>query len=271
VPNADHQTGMLAGVEKWVQESGFDLELASAHAFMTAGFQVQQSSYFEDPESGDAREIDIVAEDPDPTYLGALRILFVVECKASKKGPWVLFTSSESMTLGNRLMNFAVLSEGGFDAVGANIDQMMARVGWFAKDNDKVAYAFRQAYAKDGTDPAFAASISVAKACKAATARAIEKPPSALIVFPLIVVDAPLVVCALDDGGRVELREIDEFEYVFHGLRDQRMAPCIRVVTRERVEGFAEDARAQAGIIRDVLSGWTESYKRSLVGKPPTD
>jgi hypothetical protein len=147
---------MLNGVQRWVNESGFDLELDTARAFIAAGFQVEQSSFFEDSESGDVREVDLIAEDPEPDYFGALQIMFVVECKASRKGPWVMFASSRSMTLGNRLMNFGVLSEGAFDAIGDNLDQMIARVSWFTKENDEVAYAFPQAHSRDGTDAAFA-------------------------------------------------------------------------------------------------------------------
>ena len=37
---------MLSGVERWVHESGVDLEFGTAHAFMAAGLQVQQFSCF---------------------------------------------------------------------------------------------------------------------------------------------------------------------------------------------------------------------------------
>ena len=48
--------------------------MKTAAAFRAAGFEVRQSSYYIDQETGKGREIDVLAMDPDPYMLGATRI-----------------------------------------------------------------------------------------------------------------------------------------------------------------------------------------------------
>jgi hypothetical protein len=57
-----------------------------------AGFQVVQSAYFGDPSTAKARELDVVAFRVwrSPHILWQLTL--IVECKVSKRQPWVMFT-----------------------------------------------------------------------------------------------------------------------------------------------------------------------------------
>jgi len=48
-------------VEKWLNEQGYPLEMRVASVLQQGGFRVVQSEYFSDPETGDSRELDIVA------------------------------------------------------------------------------------------------------------------------------------------------------------------------------------------------------------------
>jgi Holliday junction resolvase-like predicted endonuclease len=85
-------------IRNWLQSQGYPLEMRAAAAYRDAGFRVVQSNYYQDPESSDWREIDVVA---DRTWIAAetnsvpIRIMFVAECKASREKPWILLRRSE--------------------------------------------------------------------------------------------------------------------------------------------------------------------------------
>jgi hypothetical protein len=61
-------------VREWLEGEGFPLEMRVAAAFRKTGFDVRQSSFYMDPESGKGREIDVIATDPD--YIGLVEIHF---------------------------------------------------------------------------------------------------------------------------------------------------------------------------------------------------
>jgi hypothetical protein len=58
-------------IRDWLQNQGYPLEMRTAANYTNAGFRVVQSSYYQDPESSDWREIDVVA---DLTRVAAERI-----------------------------------------------------------------------------------------------------------------------------------------------------------------------------------------------------
>src|SRR6476469_3471123 len=78
---ASKPKSVISAVRTWLDKQGFPLEMRTASAFRAAGFDVRQSSYYVDAETGKAREIDVIAYDPDPLMLGLTRIVFVLECK----------------------------------------------------------------------------------------------------------------------------------------------------------------------------------------------
>jgi hypothetical protein len=75
-------------IRNWLQTQGYPVEMRSAAAYRDAGSRVVQSSYYQDPESSDWREINVVA---DRTWIAAetnsvpILIMFVAECKASRE------------------------------------------------------------------------------------------------------------------------------------------------------------------------------------------
>ena len=83
-------------IHEWLESQGYPLEMQVAREFARNGFRVLQSDYYDDFESGDSREIDVVAH--MQTMIGELlvRVEFVIECKASRDKPWVLFTQHRS-------------------------------------------------------------------------------------------------------------------------------------------------------------------------------
>jgi hypothetical protein len=57
-----NDTEDLSGkVSEWIEGQGYPLEMTVAKTFEQNRFEVIQSEYYKDPESGDCREIDVVA------------------------------------------------------------------------------------------------------------------------------------------------------------------------------------------------------------------
>jgi Holliday junction resolvase len=82
-----------AKITAWLNEQGYPLEMRVASALQQRGYRVVQSEYFFDPESGDSREIDVVAFKQKKTNGVLFRISLLIECKRSTDKPWILFTS----------------------------------------------------------------------------------------------------------------------------------------------------------------------------------
>jgi len=257
---------MIDTVQKWLEGEGFPLEMHVAAEFRKAGFEVRQSSHYVDAETGKGREIDVVARDPDP--MGIVEIYFAIECKSSKK-PWVLLTSPDTLSGYNRIFAFGVLSEKAVDVFAQRILEFVETLPWLRKE-DATGYAFRQAFGGQ-SDHAYSAAFSVAKACEY-----LVRPPERGyvapfgLVFPVVVVDAPLIRCVLGRGSRLNLQEVDEGEFLFFAHLPRYFGSCIRVVTLQHLPVFAREAKRAARQFRAALKPEEEkivaSWHRSKHG-----
>ena len=233
----------------WLNKGGFPLEMESAKAFRTAGFSVRQSATHLDPEENKSREIDVIAEDPD--WLGVVDIYFVLECKSSDK-PWVIFVAEDTLDNYNRGRCFSVTS----DAAQNEIFPNWRDGGKFKELIDKPSkcgYGFQQAFGGQN-DKAYSAAISVIKACEGLTSD--RKPPSLkrlAFAFPVIVVDSPIFECTLNPGGELELKEVEESEFLFSAHIPSEISCCIKVVKKESLTSFSEKAKNIADTVRETM------------------
>lgn len=252
---------MIPEVRDWLDKAGFALELRAASIFQQAGFEVHQASYYLDPETGKGREIDIVAIDPDD--LGVLDIRFMVECKSGKK-PWVLLTSPDAGAGYNRLTSYGVLSPALRKALARRSGALADDLPWFKKEG-QIAYQARQALSD--SDPAYVAAMGVAKASTAWLAPTNRDSSATFrVVFPVIVIDAPLLECSLAADGKIEIHEVDSGEWLFTAMVPEYFGTCIRVVTLQHLASFASEARASVAALRtlmvDPVKTVVESWKR---------
>ena len=243
---------MIEKVRDWLKMQGYPLEMRTASAFRRAGFEIRQSSYYLDPETGNPREIDVLAMDPD--FLGVVGISFVVECKATK-GPWVLLCSTDVIGF-NRLFAFAVTSKDGRAALSDHFEELHKKLAWLRKD-DLTGYAIRQAFSQN--DVAYAAAMGVAKASDNHVREFARKFGFA---FPVIVIDGPLIRCSLDENDQVHLEETDQGEFLFHGAT-KGISTCIRVVTAASLPAFAMEAKQVADQLRAELKSEEDSVRAS--------
>src|SRR5262249_51188140 len=98
-------------VRKWLGKHGYPLGLQTARRFQAAGFDVTHSSFYEDPETGKPREIDIIASKDLVGGKWGIRVTFFVECKAGQKQSWVLIGTPAASVNGNGRLLAAVQSD----------------------------------------------------------------------------------------------------------------------------------------------------------------
>jgi hypothetical protein len=237
-------------VLKWLNETGFPLEMAAASAFRQAGFEVQQSATYVDLQSEKGREIDVLARDPD--IIGFIELSVVVECKSSTK-PWVVLTSNDALAVYNRLRTGAVMSERTYTALSRGrtdnlkVDQYLHRAG-------KCGYGFRQAFSKDA-DPGYGAAMNVVSACKGITSvvPAGDDWPTLAASIPIIVVDSPLFECQLRPDGELELVEVDASAFLFSAHIPKQVSCVVRVIHRSKLEVTAKWAKSLVDALREDL------------------
>jgi hypothetical protein len=222
--------------------------MKTAAAFRSAGFEVRQSSYYIDRESGKGREIDVLATDPDPYMIGATRIVLVVECKTSKK-PWLLLQSPDTLVGYHRYAAFGVLSKPALKAFIQH-HEWIETLPWLKKP-PLAGFSFRQALGEK--DVAYSAAMTVAKACEDVVGP--EKGlPRFTLAFPVIVIDSPLISCYRLKNGRLKLTEIDSGEFLFLTAFPSHFGSCIRVVTENALPAFAKEAKQAANKFRAALT-----------------
>jgi hypothetical protein len=178
----------------------------------------------------------------------------------------VLLASDDTLTGFNRIFAFGVLTKTAIHAFAERIKEFMDTQVWLRKEG-LMGYSFRQAFGEK-SDTACSAAISVAKACEY-----LVHPPDSqyvapiVVAFPVIVVDAPLIRCALHANGQLRLDEVDEGEFLFVANLPSRFASCIRVITATYLPAFAHEAKRVAEQLRGALKPQEEKIVESL-GKP---
>lgn len=253
---------MIDQVRKWLNEQGYPLEMKTAAVFRKVGFEVEQSCLYADTESNKPREIDVLARVPD--YIGSIRIIFLVECKASKK-PWVLLSGSDVSRGNLRTDSFAVVNSNVRKVLssfgdGKPFNALLNECSWFKKDS-LIGYSLRNAFSDK--DIAYEGLLGLAKASTDFVRS--ESDYQMCFVFPVLVVDSPLVRCNLDTLGKLQLEEIPEGEVFFkYGLASP-FRTCIRVVTLRGLPEFVLNARRIAKFMKTLLSDsaaklWKEKF-----------
>ena len=245
--------------KNWLKKQGFPLEMLVAAAFRKQHFDVFQSIYYLDPQEHQDRELDLLVSDPD--HVGVVRIEMTIECKSSQK-PWVIL-AGQGMITQNRLFLYAVMRENtrhyfaeaifGDLIAGADGKTTLSgfeRYHWLRKDCT-IGYGLRQTFS--GNDPAYTALMSATKAAHHFTLNRSEAPgdPVHALCFPVVVIDAPLLVCELGTDGEVALSEVEQGEVQFPVHLPNRNLACVRVVTLKGLDRFVSEARKEIDLLRE--------------------
>ena len=193
----------------WITRSGRSLEMLVAAQFQEAGFFVNQAYFFEDPQTGAARESDVHAQlmslEGD-----SLAILDVAcECKASPGHPWVLLSATANQR-----------TQGVFgrptNGPGRKILTKLARQPEIRAlplfgPSSPLGYAIVTASlsekGKAPRDLAYEATCSVAKAAASLLKQTAEE--FASFVWPLVVLKGQLFQATMDADHRISVSAID--------------------------------------------------------------
>lgn len=238
-------------IRAWAEKTGLPLELNTRLAFETekSVFDVESSVSFVDPESGKGREIDVVA-----SYRGDYwgRFDIAIECKAADK-PWLVVVDEKPRAHRARIEQFGILSDSSREVLGG-ADGLAAFVhhppGRYLADHRIDGFAFKQAFSNKDVDDAYAASMSALKASVAIAASA--EHAKVHCVWPVVVVESPIVVCALNAeavAGAINYYETDFAEYLFTAYLPEKTSSIIRVVRRDALGGFVQLATTFADLL----------------------
>jgi hypothetical protein len=210
---------IVTAVTEWlISGSGYSLEMATAAVLSKAGFTVVQGDYFPDNTEGDRevlREIDVTG------YIGSsgsgvqTSVAFMVECKASTKHPWLLFTYphgySDTLQVTRRcatsVVGKRILEKLQFE----DSIRQSPLFSFLPNAGHSVTLGMKKPGDKDTT---YEALMSV---CKASNAHVSSLHGRGVLAFdwPTIVIKAPLLDCHLDEEHEVVVKQIESCTLVW--------------------------------------------------------
>jgi hypothetical protein len=274
-------------LREWLEKQGFPCEMQTARAFRTAGFQVRQSFYFGSSKEQVTREGDVLASlshdilsesigrrFKSQRAIASLEMGIVCECKTSSAA-WVMFTrpAQGHEDVLARLERAA--TEAGTDLIQGAAMMMDAEKEFdFFKSRVRVGYHLRQSHkgGKDaGSDAAYKAAMQVLDAAQAVLKQSLStwavtwRP--CRIVVPVIVLQAPLFECYLDDAGEMQLTPAEWLPLFWDNpLVPDRPYAVIDVVTLEALPQYIESVRQVFENLRDrhedaIIEACTSSHE----------
>ncbi|MFK4474902.1 hypothetical protein ABH897_004670 [Paenibacillus sp. RC73] len=239
----------------WLNTQGYPLEMNVAEVLQKMKYNVLQSEYFIDEESGNHREIDIVASLHKEIGNIFIRINFIVECKVSKEKPWVIFTSKNT-----RLAPPARIAQRAGSRAGKIILRNIAHVDEIQQLNlfslpERPGYGLTQAFTS-GNDVAYNPCVSVSKAT-----RSIAKEYDAQrneryvnISFPVIVIDGKLFETYLNVNNEMCVSEVNKGILLWRNPIVGMPHTVITVLTKDILEDYFSSVRADVMKIFDYIA-----------------
>ena len=274
-----------ASLTKWLGEQGYPLEMEVAQEFRASKFIVAQSTYYSDPETGEAREIDVLAVMAGQNSDMEIRLVCLVECKVPDK-PWVIFSSSRDKGDGQSDYVGYVGSDLGLNNLKHLYWQKYFPLPLALAFRDRLGYGITQAFrnSQQKVDPAYTA---VMQASKAAIARAAlvdslvqtdpTPDPIVEVVIPVVVVDTKLFEYYLEADGSKLLRTFHWGALSFgNPIAGRSESTLVQIVTKEGLPDFVRSMTELFGHLLSVAkerhdslqTRWTYILRRAGKGPP---
>lgn len=234
-------------VKAWIQSQGYPLEMRVANAFLKSGLRVVQADYYTDPDTQTSREIDVIASAQSDYGNYVVRLNVIVECKVSRDKPLILLTSPHK-----RLYPAAQVAQQAANRTGRKLLMRAAKTEKYQqlplfRFPERQAYGALQAF-NSGSDIAYAASMSAAKAAAALVSRSETQGELtfAEIVIPSVVVDGRMFDCHLDSIGKVLIEEVEEGLLIWRNPVVGMPHTMIRFITLPFLDRFVERVKQTA-------------------------
>lgn len=278
-------------VKEWLRTQGYPLEMRVAEAFRDAGFTITQSAYFNDPSSGKAREIDVVARKSWDGDNIQWQLILIIECKVSKKQPWVLFTRAlETNDTGGQFQFYTTRAS----MLGR---QLLARVRRHTaartelpllEFNERPGYGLQRATVTvkderskaDNRDVPFEAASKVVHAATlhAAAVDTVEyaETPVGQIVLPMIVIDGHLFDVHLDDARELVVAPRQSGVLDWNNPVAGTAPTWVRILTADALDTVAAEARRTAeylehgclDLLAQIDKRWLEQFEAKQTMTP---
>lgn len=260
-------TPLETKVANWLSSQGYPLEMLVTQAFGAAGFQVVQSEYYSDPETKTSREIDVVASIDADADTHFVRVSFVIECKTSREKPWVVFTSTGRELHPNALVAQRSANLPGRRLLTSRAGDTSLHANALFNLHGSAAHGVTQAFAS-GSDAAY---VAVHSAAKASVALALNpsrpKKPLFQVLFPVVVLDAPLFECALNERNEMSVKSATEGTFVWRNPIADVPHTIIDIVTLAALFTYVNRAMESA---KSFLGGNDETC-RSIISNAKTN
>jgi len=254
-------------IKKWLENTGFPLEMKAADVFREQGYDVRQSFVVKDMQEEKPREIDVIANFPYELDRGMIRITCVLECKSSRQ-PWLVFHADDVLSGYSKLHSFAVLSD---DARAAFVEVLFSnkekyKPEWsYFSDSTKCGYALRQPMTDK--DTAFTAAMNVLKAARNIVQPRHGRPLHDIdIAFPIIVVDTPIFECRTVDG-EILIKEVPHSQFLFSSYVPDYTGCCMRIVHIDHLDSFAKYYANVSAAVRTLFSEYEDDLMKTIQAK----
>lgn len=242
----------IGKVKEWIESQGYPLELFVASLTQKASFATSISDYYQDPKSGEYREIDVTATRfPVGSRPVMAHVSFRIECKLSKEKPWVVFISDPATQADDFL--FHPLTSICSDVFRVFLFETIKKADY--RSRLLQLPLFRPKLSGHGVTQAFttgrdepykalmsASNASIARALE--TDKIIHPMPNVYtcgIEFPVIILDGDLFVAYLDKKGKIELQKVFSSFVYWKGAASSLFSPIVPIVTKPALEQFIED------------------------------
>ncbi|MEU5789111.1 hypothetical protein ABZ754_15450 [Micromonospora purpureochromogenes] len=242
-------------LQKWLMSQGYPLELRTAQAFRGIG-HVRQSNYYYDSESACHREIDVVVSMRSNTKSRTewLDTLLCIEAKSGTDKPWVLFCGERVPPLhpvAQVVQRFTSPASREWISFAAHSHAVRALPLLTIEDHPGHNLIKATLGPNQREDVAYKAIISAVKAAHWETTREDVYPSLnkvSVIAFPVIVIDAPLFKCDIDEAGELRLWRVDIGTLIWHNNVVPSAPPhtIVHVVTETGIQEYARQASETA-------------------------
>lgn len=250
----------------WLSEHGFPLEMRVAQQMTNLKFQVIQSAYFSDFDTGTPREIDLLcrllahSEPADNMGMSELETLCATECKSNSK-PWIVFKQTKPV---GWPPGFIITSKTGWHLLHnlrkelSNCRIEEAAVG--------AGHGVREAFTTN--DRAFTGIMSALKAAEStiiAADKNVEQAESSWgkfryaysgIAIPVVVISGLLFECSLGEDGLPAIKPVQSSAVVLRYPRPREIhsqGAVVHIVTEAALSDFLGWVREYHEILRTGL------------------
>lgn len=195
-------------IEEWLDARGYSLEMRVAQIMRKTSLTVVQSEYYADPDTGQARETDVVGYVSRVEGKTQVMIMLVVECKLSTDKPWVLMTHNHKYPVDVAIQRHATTSRTSRALRQTSLIPMAQQLGMFALP-ERVAHSLVVAFG-DQNDKAYSALMSVLSATKGLVQTLQKNQMVHAVGVPIVVVKGMLFESYLDDSGVMRTEAISK-------------------------------------------------------------